>query len=269
MKNNFMDLQNPNYSYMLGFIQCDGHMRQHNKNKGSLTVELAYRDIDILHAFQKLTPYNSTISHRTRNTNYKLNYKSAVWSLFALEAREALLSVGMLTGKKSETIQPPTINYIETDYIRGLIDADGSVGIDARGLPFISFTSKSKTLATIVSAYIKKVTDTRINPSLNTRDTIYSITLFAEPAQKLMGNLYYKDCLCLKRKLKSVNTALKWKRPQSMRRCIGKRIWKKEEDSVVLSNSITEAAKLLDRTSASITMRRWRLLNKMNSFSFL
>ncbi len=65
-----MDLQHPDYAYMFGFLQADGHLAQGTGHKGSLTVEINVRDIAVLRAFQRLTPYNSSITERVRATNF-------------------------------------------------------------------------------------------------------------------------------------------------------------------------------------------------------
>jgi LAGLIDADG-like domain len=44
-------------------------------------------------------------------------------------------------------LQPFSTN----DYLRGLVDADGSVGITSLGLPFVSFTTASEDLRGIAA----------------------------------------------------------------------------------------------------------------------
>ncbi|MFF1479315.1 hypothetical protein ACFVYD_17430 [Streptomyces sp. NPDC058301] len=51
----FMDLEDPRYAYMFGFLQADGHLAQGTGQKGRLTVEISYRDIGILEEFRRLT----------------------------------------------------------------------------------------------------------------------------------------------------------------------------------------------------------------------
>jgi hypothetical protein len=38
-------------------------------------------------------------------------------------------AIGIPYGKKSETVNPPSNPFSEKDYIRGLIDGDGSIGM--------------------------------------------------------------------------------------------------------------------------------------------
>ncbi|MEU9947236.1 hypothetical protein [Streptomyces sp. NPDC047939] len=62
----YMDLTDPRYAYMFGFVQADGHLSAGPGRKGRLTVEINVRDIAILREFQQLTPYNSSITERIR-----------------------------------------------------------------------------------------------------------------------------------------------------------------------------------------------------------
>ncbi|MEU6141625.1 hypothetical protein ABZ848_14805 [Streptomyces sp. NPDC047081] len=104
----FMDLRVPEYAYMFGFLQADGHLSQQSRQRGRLTVGISARDIDLLRQFQKLTPYNSSISERTRSTNFAETAHTAVWSLCSLKARTKLNDLGLPYGRKSKTIAPPS-----------------------------------------------------------------------------------------------------------------------------------------------------------------
>jgi hypothetical protein len=120
---------------MFGFLQADGHLAQGVGQKGRLTVEINARDIELLRQFQKLTPYYSSVSERTRSTNFAELHRSATWSLCSLEARTLINDLGLPYGRKSKTITPPRGEFSPRDYLRGIIDADGSVGFTSKGLP--------------------------------------------------------------------------------------------------------------------------------------
>ncbi|WP_348541695.1 hypothetical protein [Streptomyces sp. MZ04] len=104
-----MDLEVPEYAYMYGFMQADGHLQQGAGQKGKLTVEINARDIEILREFRRLTPYNSTISERTRSTNFSESHRSATRSLCSLEARTTINQLGLPYGRKSKKIAPPRV----------------------------------------------------------------------------------------------------------------------------------------------------------------
>ncbi|MFE0249362.1 LAGLIDADG family homing endonuclease [Streptomyces sp. NPDC059010] len=185
----FMDLRVPEYAYMFGFLQADGHLSQQSRQRGRLTVEISARDADLLRKFQELTPYNSNITERTRSTNFSETHISALWSLWSLEARTKLNDLGLPYGRKSKTITPPRVEFSRRDYLRGVIDADGSVGFTKQGLPFISLTTASTAIGAYLCFYAREVTGTERNIKRNKRDDIFNICYWKEQAQKLAAHL--------------------------------------------------------------------------------
>ncbi|MFI7343934.1 hypothetical protein ACIBUY_39055 [Streptomyces sp. NPDC050085] len=83
----FMDLEVPEYAYMFGFLQMDGHLAQGSGQKGRLTAEINIRDVEILRRFQELTPYNSSIRERvlgvSRRRSRHLACRSHAATIFA------------------------------------------------------------------------------------------------------------------------------------------------------------------------------------------
>ncbi|MGW3355714.1 hypothetical protein ACWDFL_09865 [Streptomyces bungoensis] len=258
----FMDLMVPEYAYMFGFLQADGHLQQGAGRKGKLTVEISARDIDLLRRFQKLTPYYSSISERTRSTNFAETHSAATWTLCSLEARTRLNELGLPYGRKSQTIAPPGAEFSRRDYVRGLIDADGSVGFTGRDFPFISLTTASHAIASCLTDYGKDMTGVARNPKRNTRDDIYNVVYMMESAQRLAADLYYPGCLSLERKRAAADSLPAWVRPPGMRAAYTSRRWTEPEDRMLLElNSPMAAAKALGRTTQSCNLRLWRLRN--------
>jgi hypothetical protein len=256
----FMDLTVPEYAYMFGFLQADGHLQQGVGQKGKLTVELSARDIALLRTFQKLTPYYSSITERTRSTNFAEAHTSATWSLCSLEARTKLNELGLPYGPKSRTITPPSVEFPAHDYLRGIIDADGSVGYTGKSFPFISLTTASTAVAAYLCFYAGKITGTERSLKRNTRDGIYNILYTKESAQKLAAHLYYEGCLSLRRKKAAADSLTAWIRPAGMRVAPERRRWTASEDRVLLRlNNDAAAAVELGRTEKSCYIRLWRL----------
>ncbi|MER6686681.1 LAGLIDADG family homing endonuclease [Streptomyces olivaceoviridis] len=255
-----MDLTIPEYAYMFGFLQADGHLAQGPGRKGRLTVELSARDIDLLRAFQKLTPYYSSITERTRSTNFTKSHTTATWTLCSLEARTALNDLGLPYGRKSRTIGPPKTRFSRRDYVRGLIDADGSVGFTSKGCPFVCLTTASSAIASCLRDYAKDAGGADRTLRRNARDGIYNILYTKEVAQLLVADLYYPDCLALARKHSAAEAVADWVRPEHMRVAPPRRSWTEHEDRVLLElNSPMAAAKVLGRTTTSCNLRLWRL----------
>ncbi|MFD0372695.1 hypothetical protein [Streptomyces sp. NPDC127114] len=256
----FMDLETPDYAYMFGFLQADGHLAQGPGRKGKLSVEINARDMHLLHEFQRLTPYYSSIRERVRTTNFAEQHHSATWTLCSLEARTIVNQLGIPYGKKSRAVRPPRVEFSRPDYIRGVIDADGSLGWTADGIPFLSFTSASTAMAAYVCHYAKKITGSERIPSRNARDQVYVVTYFKEQAQQLAKHLYYPGSLALEHKKANAAAIQTWVRPANMRFAPPRRRWTESDDCELLRlNDPAAAAIALDRTEQSCAMRLWRL----------
>jgi hypothetical protein len=164
--------------------------------------------------------------------------------------------------KNQKTINLPTEDYSKIDYFRGIIDGDGSLGITKNDIPFLSLVTDSKNIyeawVDFISEYINK--DKVIQR--NRRDNIYNICVYKEDAQILSSVLYYKECLCLKRKYHSALEIDKWVRPESMI-ISPKKSWNKEQDIYILNHSVEDSINYLNRTKSSIETRLWRI-NKEN-----
>ncbi|MCM2516694.1 LAGLIDADG family homing endonuclease [Streptomyces griseoincarnatus] len=208
-----MDLTVPEYAYMFGFLQADGHLEQGDGQRGRLTVEISARDIDLLREFQRLTPYSSSVSERTRSTNFAATHTSATWTLCSLEARTILHAVGLPYGRKSDAIAPPSGSFSGRDYLRGLVDADGSVGRTSKGFPFVSLTTASTAIARYFCEYVQEVTGVHRAVKRNARDGIYNVMVAMEAAQRLAAKLYYPGCLALARKQTAAGSLATWGRP--------------------------------------------------------
>nr|WP_202540312.1 hypothetical protein [Streptomyces sp. SID4937] len=255
-----MDLEDPRYAYMFGFLQADGHLAPGTGQKGCLSVEISVRDIAILREFQRLTPYNSSITERVRSTNYAEQHHSAIWTLCDLEARTRVNSLGLPYGRKSKRITPPRVEFSRRDYLRGIIDADGSIGYTGQGLPFVSLTTASAAVGAYLCRYAKAVTGTARRIGRNARDRVYNVVYTKEAAVQLAEHLYYPDCLSLARKRTAAASLASWERPASMRVRPPGRRWKPWEDRVLLDlDNATASAAELGRSEASCSVRLWRL----------
>lgn len=255
-----IDLNLPAHAYWFGFIQADGHLRCIKGNKGALTVELGIQDRWLLERFAELVPVYSSITTRRRKTNFKEAYESVTWTVYDFEFRQELISLGMPEGRKSVTIAPPKTEFLEPDYYRGVVDADGALGLTANGYPFLTLTTYSEALANGYLAFVEKVAGKVKTASRNTRDQIFNIAVFKEDAQYLVATMYRKGCLALPRKMDKAGDVAQWIRPEGMRKVENRKRWTSEEDKFVLNHSVSASMKALGRSDKSIKLRRWRLL---------
>ncbi|MEU1270301.1 LAGLIDADG family homing endonuclease [Streptomyces sp. NPDC005799] len=173
--------------------------------------------------------FYSSITERTRSTNFSEMHNSATWTLCSLEARSRLNSLGLPYGRKSKTITPPRSEFSLRDYLRGIIDADGSVGYTGQGFPFISLTTASTAVGGCLSSYAQELTGTRRTLKRNGRDGIYNILYMKEAAQELAADLYYPGCLSLQRKQTAADSLTTGARPAGMKVMTHRR-WDEDQD---------------------------------------
>jgi hypothetical protein len=256
-----LDLTIPEHAYMFGFFQTDGHLHAGKGNKGTFTMELGKQDEHILYEFQKLISCYSSVSFRHRDTNFKKSYDSSVLRLCDRPYRTLLNSLGIPYGKKPDLQRPPIVPYSEINFIRGIVDANGSIGFDKKKYPFITFTTYSDPMADYFKAFITKHTGQIKNVIRNKRDNIYNIALYKEDAVVLAQILYPLNCLSLKRKYTSAQEVIKWLRPEGMRIKCRQKTWTEEQDDFIKAHTLEESVSHLKRTEKSVKIRLWRLKN--------
>jgi hypothetical protein len=258
-----LNIPTHNLSYMIGFLQGDGHHESATGNKGRVKVEISERDVDLLDKFERILEGVVKVSRsaRTRTTNFKDNAKSVTLTVFDQTFRENI-SKFLPVGKKSEIVTPPIDldGFSKQDYIRGLIDSDGSLGVTGENKPFISFCTQSEALKDFLINSISEVVGAEKRPNRNKRDNVYNICLFNEDAVAYAKYLYDGSETYLKRKYEKYQEMLSWVRRTPKRKSRPK-TWLPSEDEVVKDPmlSLDQKVETLNRSKLSIRMRAWRL----------
>lgn len=252
---------NNDFSYLIGLFQTDGSLSEDDRNRGKLRLELNIKDEDIIYKITKLIKYNYKINKRERITNFGKS-ETIMITVNDINFRNLLKDWGIPVGKKSQTISPP-IHKTElsiNDYIRGLYDGDGSLGYTGNGFPYVSFVTQSEAVKEFLINFISKITSKpKKEPKRNKRDNVYNIVITKEDAVAFCENIYPENCLSINRKNINAQEIKKWKRPISMKKIESRKMWNKEQDKFILSNSIEKSMKVLNRTKESVEMRLWRL----------
>jgi len=258
------DLRDPASAYVFGFMQADGHHRASSRNRGDVSIEIKAEDAGLLRAMQKVIPWATTLTFRTRTTNFAVASQQATLRLFAREARTQLLALGLPVGRKSAVIAPPAEPFSHSDYMRGLYDADGSVGFTGTGLPFVSIVTTSPAIAEFARTEILRVTGAVRAANPNKRDGVVNLMVASDPAATFARWLYEDACIALERKRAAGLAVAAWERPAGMRARAARKGWAAEEDAIVFTMPQAEAARRLGRTVQSVSMRRWRLRQIVN-----
>lgn len=245
---------------MFGFIQADGHLHQNTRNRGRLEIELQESDRNVLEQFAKIIPFNSNISTRTRNTNFKDNYTSVTFSVCDKRFRDQLVTAGLTYGKKSNCISIPDCNMATNDYWRGVIDGDGSLGLTGKGFPFLSLNCSSEQMINAYIQFLNSITGKIKTTSRNSRDNTYNVCINKEDVQAVVQQIYSNSTIALQRKKVLANVIAGWRRPATMNKIdFPRKPWTQEEDRFILNNSTELAVSALNRTSKSVQTRLWRL----------
>ena len=260
--NLLFELKKPEYSYLIGFMQTDGHLQSSSRNRGRLSIEINKKDIDIIEKFRKIIPVNSTMYERTRKTNFSSGHTSITMNVFDLNFRNTINYYGVPYGKKSNIIKPPPCAYSEIDYWRGIIDGDGSLGITGTGLPYLSLVTASENLYQSYKEWLQKY-NINISVNRNTRDNVYNVTLFIERAQTIIDILYSNSCIYLERKKILAEEAMQWIRPVGMKIKPMQPKWTDEEICILKNNDVNSSKMLLPhRTLDAIKVKKYKI-NKL------
>lgn len=253
------DLTDPASAYVFGFMQADGHHRAGPGQKGYVSIEIKAQDAELLRAMQEVIPRPTTLTFRTRTTNFKASAEQATLRLFAFDARRQLLALGLPVGRKSAIIAPPAEPFSHSDYVRGLFDADGSVGFAAGGMPFLSLVTTSPAILEFTRAEILRITGAERDARPNKRDKAVNLMIARDPAAAFARWLYEDAGIALARKRAAGLAVAAWERPAGMRARSVHKFWTAEEDAIVRQLPQDEAAERLGRTVKSVHMRAWRL----------
>lgn len=227
----------------------DGSLVNSSRGRGRFSIELNKTDCHLIDEFADLLAVKSSISSRTRNTNFKEDYESYSLIIFNKDFRKELESYGFPSGKKSNKIKIPNCGMSVKDFWRGVIDADGSLGLTSQNFPFISLTTKSEHIKNEFIDLIETITGKKKNVNRNKRDDIYNIMLTKESAVALIKYLYEGSEIYLKRKFAKAVDIIKWERPKGSG-VFSK--WTESELDFIQNNTINDSVKKLKRTKMAI-----------------
>lgn len=115
-------------AYWLGFSMFDGCI-SYSTGQYRLRFQLQRNDENHLINFANLIAKNSSISRGISKRNDSITEYS-VLKVYNKEICTDLISLGMVPGKKKDSTFPNIDSKFYKDFIRGAIDADGSIYID-------------------------------------------------------------------------------------------------------------------------------------------
>lgn len=120
-------------AYWLGFLAADGYIiKGKNGAQDHVGITLKQEDKYILEEFKKDLESNSPINRKETRLNGKIFYSNS-FEFKSQQMSDRLADFGIVA-RKSLILQYPTNipKEYEKDFVRGYVDGDGSVGINAR-----------------------------------------------------------------------------------------------------------------------------------------
>lgn len=183
--NPFLDLNNKNVQYWLGFLAADGSIF-----KTRISLHLQEKDESHIDKYIQFIGFNVT-KHKTIKNNkyigYGVHFKSK-------EITEFLYNLG-ITNKKSYTLDYKGI--ITTDFLRGVIDGDGYI---RKNHNEVSICTASLLFAKQLQSFI--INTFNINCSLReSKPNFYTIGVYGKnQVNKILKELYNNAEVYLNRK---------------------------------------------------------------------
>ena len=186
-----------NMAYILGFILADGCIIQgtYKGYSDSLKFGVQLSDIDILEKIKKELKSEHKLSIIKNAAHFCIASQTLVDDLKKLS----------ISYRKSLNENLPVVpkKYIK-DFIRGIVDGDGSIGIDKKGSPSIGVSGGKIVLTFIRDYFLKNMqlysTVGKRSYSEQQKNFLYDIRYKSNTALKIIAYLYNNACLYLDRK---------------------------------------------------------------------
>lgn len=208
VKEDYFDNWFSNMAYVLGFIFADGCIIRgtYDGYSDSLKFGVQLSDRDVLEKIK-----------RELQSDHKISVvkNAAHFSIASQELVNNLKRLGIAYRKSlNETLPDVPPEYIR-DFIRGIVDGDGGIGIDKKGHPVFMVCGGEKTMTFIRDYFLNKMQIYskvgRREYSKSQRNFLYEIRYKSSSALKILAYLYIGSCLYLDRKYKLAKRCLEIK----------------------------------------------------------
>ena len=185
----FSQINSPEKAYLLGYLFADG-----NIYNNQLTLEIQYRDIEIIYLLQKELHSSNTISYRKRN-----NIETCSCRICSEQIRKDLEKYGIVPDKTHKTKHLPEIPQIFLrDFLRGLLDGDGWITKDKLGYYHIGFVNNYASICQDFqdkcNSLIEHKTKAKITNKGNSSG--YVAQFQSKESVKQLATVLYKDSTC-------------------------------------------------------------------------
>lgn len=196
----------PNMAYILGFILTDGCIIEGTYKGYSDALKFGVRksDIDILEKIKREFHSEHTISFVENAAHLTITSQKMV---------DDLKGLGILYRKSLREGVPKIPQKYVRDFIRGVVDGNGSISIDKAEYPNLSFCGGKKIVTFVRDYFLSKFNiyskvDKRKRPKMG-KQYLFYIGYRCNSAKTLINYLYNDANLYLDRKFKLAKRCLK------------------------------------------------------------
>lgn len=195
---NYFKKWSPNMAYILGFILADGCIGEgtYKGYSDALKFGVQKRDIDILEKIKKKLSSEHKISQCKNSNHFTITNQIIV---------DDLKKLGIIYRKSLKENVPDVPDKYVKDFIRGIVDGDGSIHFDKRNYPTISVCGGKNTITFIQNHFLSKfniyskITGVKKNERCQ---FLFYVAYRANSAKTLIKYLYDNAELYLERKYK-------------------------------------------------------------------
>jgi hypothetical protein len=198
-----LDLTNDLYAYFYGLALADGSIREDPKRRsGAIAIELKESDAAVLHELSYQLPWKCNLSRRQRVSAFSgAPHNSVSLVCHTHDLRSQMVAAGFPIGAKSHICSPPNVGYDRAAFWRGYLDGDGSMGVTATGLPFVSLVTVSQSMCEAYLSFLNAVCGFTPKVNKNTRDNAWNIMITRKRAVDVLAATYADATIALPRKL--------------------------------------------------------------------
>ena len=190
LKENYFEvIDTPNKAYLLGLIFTDGSVTEESDKQNQLRLELKATDVELLELYRAELGISSKLTYSKRK-----NSESFLSSVRSDKIVKDLNKYGIVKNKTYITNKLPIVEEtLQKDFLRGLIDGDGSIYCTKDGNYRVNFTSYSENICKDFIELCKKITgvNTRTKPSRNGNS--FRVAFSKKDLVKKLITLCYKD----------------------------------------------------------------------------
>lgn len=125
----FETINTPDKAYFLGLLAADGNVYKRDRNQAIIRLSLKSEDKYILDIMREYVGSNKPLRIQTKNVNNILHYYYSL-ELVSDKMAEDLSKYNIVPRKTYDIVMPELPKHLQSHYIRGYFDGDGSVTVN-------------------------------------------------------------------------------------------------------------------------------------------